>query len=71
MATPVFLHESKRLSSAQARAFIAAFVGWVFDFYEVVLLTSLDCPDQSRATPLAEPHSLCVRHSSFFWRWEG
>ena len=65
MATPVFLHESRRLSSAQARAFIAAFVGWVFDFRSC-LADVPDRPDQSRATPLAEPHSLCVPTQLFF-----
>jgi putative MFS transporter len=44
MESQTFLYESKRLSPAQARAFIAAFVGWVFDYYEVVLLTILIVP---------------------------
>jgi putative MFS transporter len=44
MESHTFLYESKRLSPAQARAFISAFVGWVFDFYEIILLTFLIVP---------------------------
>ena len=66
MATPVFLYESRRLSSAQARAFIAAFVGWVFDFYEVVLLTFLIVPI-SRELHLSPSHIAYVFSTQLFF----
>jgi putative MFS transporter len=44
MATQTYLYESKRLSPEQVRAFVGAFVGWVFDYYEVTLLTFLIIP---------------------------
>jgi putative MFS transporter len=44
MASQALLYESQRLTRAQARAFISAFVGWLFDYYEVFLLTVLMVP---------------------------
>jgi putative MFS transporter len=66
MTFQVFLHESKRLSPAQARAFIAAFVGWVFDYYEVVLLTFLIVPI-SRELHLSASHIAYVFSTQLFF----
>jgi MFS family permease len=42
--TQTFAFQSRRLTPAQRNAFISALVGWIFDYYEVSLLTLLAVP---------------------------
>jgi MFS family permease len=39
-----FLHQSENLTKAQFSAWLSAFVGWIFDYYEVFLMTFLIVP---------------------------
>ncbi len=43
MATSARL-DSYRLTKTQRSAFVSAFIGWLFDYYEVFLLTFLLIP---------------------------
>jgi MFS transporter, putative metabolite:H+ symporter len=39
-----FLYQSDRLNRTQFSAWVSAFVGWIFDYYEIFLLTFLIVP---------------------------
>src|ERR687886_3046461 len=39
-----FLHQSENLTKTQFSAWLSAFVGWIFDYYEIFLLTFLIVP---------------------------
>ncbi len=66
MSSRALLYESTQLTKAQAQAFIAAFVGWVFDYYEVFLLTVLMVPI-SRDLHLSPSHAAYVFSTQLFF----